>query len=246
MGLSVPYRNFSVTEGICSICKQEGRFKGNGTFGPLEEKATFFRDLRVRAMRGEILELGEILEQARQLGVSPSSLIMGSLQPILGMLVDHGDSASTCDKDHIAALSERILVQFEKELPSVKTSHPAQVVFAVTGPDDFTLAIRTLALILRMEGIIARCVVPNISVAQLIEICKEVRPKVLGISLSSEDDNPYLEQVLSSLTDIRPNLVTVGGLWVAEEKVQLDPSIYMVNPRDFEQLVDRIKAACAP
>jgi hypothetical protein len=97
-----------------------------------------------------------------------------------------------------------------------------------------------------MEGIIARCVVPNISVAQLIEICKEVRPKVLGISLSSEDDNPYLEQVLSSLTDIRPNLVTVGGLWVAEEKVQLDPSIYMVNPRDFEQLVDRIKAACAP
>jgi methanogenic corrinoid protein MtbC1 len=107
-----------------------------------------------------------------------------------------------------------------------------------------TIGIRMLSIILQIEGIYSYCITPSVPPEDLVKLCKEVRPDVLGISLFKESQSGYVEQVLTSLGADRPKLIAIGGYAVKASQFHLDPSIYISNPRNIDEVIARIKGAC--
>ncbi len=107
-----------------------------------------------------------------------------------------------------------------------------------------TIGIRMLSIILQLEGIYSHCITPSVPPEDLVKLCKEVRPDVLGISLFKEIQSGYVEQVLTSLGADRPKLIAIGGYAVKASQFHLDPSIYISNPRNIDEVIARIKGAC--
>ena len=246
MGESAPYDDFSWTDGICLSCKAEIKSKKVIDLSAMNHKIEFFRDLRIKAFKGEIINHIAMLKQAEQLHIQPGDVLIGVLQPILceiGNLFEQG-KISTIEEHRFSILAEKVLSHFEeKYLQALATSNPC-VILASADQNYHTIGVRILSLLLMAEGIRVMSIVPSVPAQDLARLCEETNPKVLGISIFAESQIDYVNSVLKLLSKNRPDLITVGGYYFKDKVIELDQNIYVPNPRDIKEVVSRFKSVC--
>ena len=248
IGESAPYDNFSWTDGICITCKRDGKAKQQEFSPEFEAKVRFFRLLRAEAVEGKKIDPMEILALAEKQGIAKIEIIVGLLQPILnelGILYSQG-KVSTVEEHQFSHTVEQILQQLESEFASKTKGKKEQVIFASANSNYHTIGLRMLTLAIQNKGIGVRCVTPSVPANDLIKLCVDIRPDVLGISLSLENQTSYVKEVLSGLGTSKPKLTAIGGPLLKQIDLQFDSSIYIANIRDHDEIIERIVSACTP
>ena len=247
MGESKPFDDFSWTDGICTSCKTDFENNKQAKTADFKKRLTFFRSLRTRAIEGQSIDHHAVVTEATHLGIDAADVLIGILQPILyeiGNLFAQ-NKISTIEEHRFSALTEKILDHFENEMPIKLKSSKVQVVLASADQNYHTIGIRMLTLLLQKEGLRVRSVVPSVPAADLVKLCKEIKPNALGISVFLDKQIEYVKEVFDALGADRPKLIAVGGSLNKSDALRLDSSIYTPNTRNIQDVVERIKLACA-
>lgn len=246
MGESPPFDDFSWTDGICAMCKDEEKGRRTIRLDSIAEKRAFFRGLRDQAIEGEDLNHLTVLKRADQLGLKTTDVLVGILQPILteiGCLFEQG-KISTVEEHRFSVLSDRILCEFENRIQPAEGTAQLDVLLANADGNYHTIGMRILALFLREAGLTVRTVYPSVPDADLVKICLKLRPTALGISIFSPEQMDYVKNVLSALAHEKPAFVAVGG---NASKNLLDPienQVFIAPPRELIITIEKFVAAC--
>lgn len=187
IGEKEPYERLEFTHGICDSCRQLGRQSDKTHLKNLKPIVDFYKSLKDRAVSSERLNLSEIIEESRQLGLSSLDTAIGILQPAL---IEMGtlfmQSKVTAAKEHaFTAFVDKMVTHLLASHTAMETMdvEKPEVLLACVDGNYHWLGLKLLELALLEEKIPTRLYIPSLPTAEIISLALELRPAVIGLSI---------------------------------------------------------------
>ncbi len=157
-----------------------------------------------------------IVERGARLGIRPTELLIGILQPSLHEIGRLWETARIqpaqearltrlCDE-----VLERMLIEQESRLPQPHEVHP--VILTVAQGNTHTLGVRMVAFTFREEGHDVRLFLSALGTEKLLDLCETIQPSIVGISVALETQMTYVDEIMRGLAERKiPAQVIAGG-----------------------------------
>jgi methanogenic corrinoid protein MtbC1 len=210
MGESEPLDRYELTHGICAACETGfARMYSDAT----RDAAMLFRRLVDAGSRGDPATAREFALEAAALGLGPSELLLGLVQPALYGIGERWERGEiTVEDEHrFTAWCETLYGCVEKVLP--KTGGGPRIVLACVEGNAHSLGVLLLAAHLR--GRDRDCVVlpPGLAAEALAEACAREGARIVGLSVSLDVQRAAAEAAGAALLALPdPPRVVFGGL----------------------------------
>lgn len=243
LGEVPPLERFDVTHGVCGPCTRERRFLDAGKVAGVQPIADLFGELRARARASRDVASSELLERALGLGVRPLDLLVGLLQPALyeiGDLWERGP-VSVAAEHRFSAAAQDVVGLVRQRLPAPSPDAPVRFLLVLAEDNAHTIGPSIVEVMLRTQGHHVVCVSPGLPGDEILALVATMRPRVLGVSVSSPSQLSSVRHVARGLEGLnaghRPRLVVGGFAVKAGLGVPTDPGYELVaDPSDLLSL----------
>lgn len=217
-GEKAPFDDHSLTHGICTSCLASAHLGDEDALGRLQPIIEFMGAMRAMARTGHHVSVATVVQYGRGLGMRPIDLLVGILQPALyelGKLWEQGTIGPSVEAS-FSAFSDELLTELERQQVQGPTSvRSAPVVLLNARRNLHTLGLRVTAFLLRERGIAALAITPTPAVDELTARLRVLSPAVVGVSLATDWQLPFLDEVLAAVATLSPRpRVVAGGMAV--------------------------------
>jgi len=222
LGEVEPLTKLAATHGVCAACEEHDAISDEEAIEHIQPIATFYKDMVLVAREDPNAPVDPeksataILERGARLGIRPTELLMGILQPSLHEIGRLWEAARIqpaqearltrlCDE-----VLERMLAEQETRLPQPHEVYP--VVLTVAEGNTHTLGVRMVAFAFREEGHDVRLLLSALPTEKLLDLCETIKPSIVGISVALETQMAYVHEVMRGLAEREiPAQVIAGG-----------------------------------
>jgi methanogenic corrinoid protein MtbC1 len=241
IGESEPRDDFRLTHGVCRGCKPKVRTFSQTDMQGIEPIRHFFHDLQASVMAKQKFDKSKILADSKKLGINPADLLAGVMQPLLyeiGRMYQEGKIPAVQEHQFSLMIRELIRdIQMNLVLDSAD-NHQVDVLLACVNGNYHEFGISLLDLHLRQAGLKVESLCPGIPADQLVSYAKQLNAKVIGLSVSMENqllDVGDVARVLSREPDYQPDLIAGG--FVIRATTPPIPGVTLFSG-SIEELVD--------
>ncbi len=225
LGESAPWEDFSSSHGLCTACERAGRLEDANAPARIRPVLELGAELVSIAERGLETEeasavAARLLARGRALGLRPSDLLLGMLQPAL-YVVGQRWAEGTLD----ASMEARLTVFCEGILDTlvVDQMHRSPPIagrtffLIVAEGNRHTLGLRIFGFVLRESGRDVRIVLDPQEPPWIARLAKAMDADVIGVSLADPSQIAYAGRVASELRAASTvTRVVVGGFGARE------------------------------
>lgn len=243
MGEKEPFNQFNLSHGICNSCQKIGRKNLEAKFDDILQLKNFSESLYEAGEKGEVNAADALVNLGLANGVRALDLLMGFVAP---MLYDVGNKwenggLTVAEEHNFTSVCEAIINVIElKQLQQqnvVQDQNPMVLLANIEGNHHY-LGIRIVSLWLHSLNISNYVLFPSVPIDKIYNLVLELRPKILGISLSMSDQFQAIQRLHTKIQIIpeaqRPQII-VGGFPI---KANLIPLISMNGLAYVKQISD--------
>ena len=154
LGESAPYDRLVVSHGLCGDCHATIEETRGEVSPKIHAIAEFFRDVLRRSLAGEHIEVDELIDRSRALGILPVDLVIGVIQPVLyelGRRFAAGEVPHTFERE-FTRTGAALMKHLAAERPPLPPSAP-RLLLGVSPGNQHQLGPLSYAMILAEEGI---------------------------------------------------------------------------------------------
>lgn len=218
LGEFEPLDEYGLSHGICGDCGAQGVIRHPDLVARIRPLAAFFDRVRQSSRAGWERPAAQVLAEAQALGIRPLELLTGIMQPALeeiGSLWRAGQVSVAMEHQFtrmVSTVMELISLQVD-EPPAPPPGRGTEFLLLNAEGNFHTLGVRTVELWLRARGRSALAVEPGLPVHEGVALVRDLRPRVVGISLSMAEQGEgalALAETLQELGASAPRVV-VGG-----------------------------------
>jgi len=214
LGEKAPFEDYSLTHGICAECVYRGTLRDHDAITRMQPIVDFYTDVANMARSGETVPVATVVRRGLALGMRPVDLLVGILQPTLyevGHLWESGLMTSSQEAS-FSSFCDAVMTELtrEQELLCPAVSAPLVLLLNAEG-NRHTLGLRMATFLLREGGLNAQTLVPTPSSAELAAVLADRRPAVVGVSLATNRQLPFLDAILTMVARHRPPPRVVAG-----------------------------------
>ena len=251
LGEVAPFDDYAMTHTICPECQASGAFLRKPSAN-LDAIRDFFARIALAGF-DRPLSARELVAEGAALGLAPLDLMLGILQPMLYELGDRWtrSEVSIAEEHRISALCSEVIqsiLEADDAAEALGRARPTHVLLVSADGNDHVLGIRILEVVLLRRQIPTVAVYPGLPVAEIVELARGLRPRVVGISAVTPEHVRVAQELADQLAGAggayHP-LVVVGGLALRGgiPGVVRPP---LVACRDLGDFVGLVSAAPAP
>lgn len=209
-GERAPYDQYTLTHGICATC--QAREITDEEILAMREISAFYGGVLESALAGQ--PVSDFIARGRALGLRSLDLLVGILQPVLyevGKAWERGTIATEVEA-RFSKLCDEVITTLDREL--VVTSG-RRIMLLAAHWNRHTLGLRMTAYRLRDAGFDVRVVAPTPPLDQLCSMIEAIEPEIVGVSVATEWQLGFLEELAAIIATsrLRPRIVA-GGLAV--------------------------------
>lgn len=214
-GEQPPLDDYEVTHGLCARCSAKGAPQDDEAIAAIRPLAAFYSRLRTQARAGTELPTGQVLSEARSLGVRPLDLLLGMVQPAL---YEIGDLWSRGEMS--VAMEHRFSANVQRIVDAIAEATPAppprrgdlDYLLVAADREQHTLGLRFVELFLREHGRSTFLVAPGLPAAEVLALVRSLEPRTLGLSVALPAHAAAVREISTALDGVpgRPRLI-VGG-----------------------------------
>lgn len=216
LGEREPLEDLSPTHGMCSDCATRDSEDEREAIRRIQPVLALHRDLLHVAERGDRDLFDDVIQRARTLGVRPTALLIGVLQPAM-YVVGQRWMAGTLDpptEARFTSFCESALDALELEQRERRPRTTGRcVLLGVAEGNTHAIGVRMVGFVLRERGFDARLMPTSPSIDWLARMCPLLRPRLVGFSVSHPDQLAFVER---ACVVVRANDATcevcVGGI----------------------------------
>jgi hypothetical protein len=248
MGESAPFDSYAITHGVCRNCVHLGRMSDRFYLQRIKAVVEFFTGLQGAVQAGRRVPAAAILAEGQRLGIRPTDLLVGIIQPLLAEMGDPSlhSQVPTEMQVEFTATCESLIKGVEGLLPKPADGPPDVLLVNAEGNRQ-TLGIRFVELLLRDAGVAAHAVISEMSAVQVIDLVERRRPQLIGISVTTNEQRRDLVDVVRRLEalseDLRPKVMLCsffGGAALREAPPEPELSACYLAPSSTLELLDRV------
>lgn len=182
----------------------------------------------------------EIVSEGLTIGLDPCDLLMGFLQPALyqvgklwsekSLLVAEEHEFTRFCRDFLRNLSQ------EKKLGQFQQRKDASIALFNANENHHSVALELLEVFLSLRGIPNYCLSPGLPTREIVALALQIRPRVLGVSVSDSAQIPQLREISQALAhhSFRGRLL-VGGFPIRNQ-VMIPEDSGFTPVRDIREL----------
>ena len=248
MGESAPFDSYAITHGVCRNCVHLGRMSDRFYLQRIKAVVEFFTGLQGAVQAGRRVPAAAILAEGQRLGIRPTDLLVGIMQPLLAEMGDPSvqSHVPTEMETEFTATCESLIKGVEGLL-SKPTDGPPDVLLVNAEGNRQTLGIRFVELLLRDAGVAAQAVTAAMSADQIVDLVERRRPQLIGISVATDEQRKDLVQVVRRLEalseEFRPKVILFsffGGAVLREAPPEPELSACYLAPSNTLEFLDRV------
>jgi hypothetical protein len=122
-----------------------------------------------------------ILEEARAMGLSTESILIGMLEPALYQagLDWQGGQLPVASEHRLTSWCDRVFSMLD---PGPRPSGPLDLLILQAPGNSHSLRPRFAAQVLRARGLSVEVVVPDLPLNEIVTVARELRPRFIGLS----------------------------------------------------------------
>jgi methanogenic corrinoid protein MtbC1 len=234
LGEIEPKKDLSLTHGVCVVCHP----KVKANFDLMAVKArpllNFFQSIKADMLARKNRNPKKLLAEALSLGIAPIDLIAGMMQPLLAEIAElQNEGCATIRQEHeFSVLLEGFFQEIENQM---KTSYHSDVLLACADGNYHIFGIRLIKEFLVQEGLSATCLYPSSPFNEIMMAAKDVKAKVVGISVSTQDQTNEILSKWKQLQDSEPSSIKLilGGIGLDPQSL---PKGVYAHPGTLEDL----------
>jgi methanogenic corrinoid protein MtbC1 len=216
IGESEPRDDFRLTHGVCRSCKPKAKTFSETDVRGIEPIRHFFQSMQASVMSKQKFDKSKILAESKILGIAPADLLAGVMQPLLyeiGRMYQEGKIPAV--QEHQFSMMIRELIRDIRMGMALESAENSQVdiLLACVNGNYHEFGISLLDLHLKQAGLKVESLCPGIPADQLVLYAKQLNAKVIGLSVSMENqllDVGDVARVLAREPDYHPDLIAGG------------------------------------
>lgn len=227
IGQREPYQNYSLTHGICDVCKKkfyQKDFKDDHVHN-IQPLISFYEELRSKAFIGAPIDSQSLFLEAKILKIKPADLLAGMVQPLLYEIGSRYENGTLqVYEEHLFSdftlnLINELKREYNLHLPF--NSSPEVLLFLANN-DHHEFGVRFLEVYLLQEGVKAKAILPSLPTDQILKLSQKLKPLVIGISITDPFEYDNLIDSLSIFKEWNetPSII-IGGQGITKREVQL-------------------------
>jgi methanogenic corrinoid protein MtbC1 len=228
LGEREPFDDHALTHGICRDCVARNALRDDEALERIKPIRNFYADVINITRASEPALVPLVVRRGLALNLRPVDLLMGILQPALyevGRLWESGqltfEQEASFTRFCEAALEELTMEQNR----SRSLSHRPRVLLLNAEGNLHTIGIRLAAFVLREEGHNVQALVSTPPMEDLPELLRAQRPALVGVSLSLEQQLPYLDGLMKIVATLPERPRVVAGGYLVRAGVTLPPEV---------------------
>jgi methanogenic corrinoid protein MtbC1 len=232
LGEIQPRLDHSITHGICPVCRAKFTSNEELSIEKLQPLVNFFRGLRNSVKLNNKIDVQEILLQARKLGIQPTDLLIGLIQPLLYEIgVLYTQNEITVEAEHCFSLFVNELIDTVRREFAVTISSQFQkfdVLLVCAEGNYHYLGARFLETLIQQEGISVFAAFPSLRTEDIIDLAIRSEVRVIGISLSLPDQLDAVFHIADKLNALgleSPPLIILGGMGLDSTSLRVPGTI---------------------
>jgi hypothetical protein len=238
-----PFDDYAMTHMICERCDSHVLAANEPDLAPQRVVAAYYGELRTLVRDGRIGDATRLLDQAPALGILPSDLVAGLIQPLIhwlsGFLSEATSPSMVRDySQKIAVFLEQLALRYP-ELDRFRNVDCPRVLL-VAAPGDLGWVGDLMAeLTLAAYAVSSRVVPFDGDVWAILSQIRQHQPQCLGFGISSEHQVLALESVVERLREepsLSPIMMLVGGLPI-RMGFTIDPKLGVYHCRSAMDIV---------
>ena len=188
IGEREPLARYEVTHGICPRCE-----KNVDTY--VSQRSTLvardlFSELTRIGTSGDLSQCDRFVRSALGAGLRPSEILIGLLHPALGQIGERWERGEIGirDEHQFTAFAARVLELVP--IPDSKPTGAGSIVLAMPEGNQHDLGIRMLQRVALERGHACVAFHPGLPDGEIVRIANDLRPSVLGLSVSMREAIP--------------------------------------------------------
>lgn len=212
VGERAPFDDYSLTHGICADCR----------VGPFDDAENLERVMPIIEFHAEIRELSrgmrvlssqQVIERGLALGLRPTDLLLGILQPVLyelGQLWDRGE-ITTEQEAEFTRFCTTTIAEIER---SIAIAPSRESVLLFNAPNNLhVIGLHVAGAMMRHRGYDVTVLDPTPPLDELIELIRTRRPAIVGVSVAAGWQLPLLDTLVEAVAALEPRpRIVAGGL----------------------------------
>ncbi|MGC4069581.1 MAG: hypothetical protein QM784_33980 [Polyangiaceae bacterium] len=214
-----PFDDYSMTHMICERCDSHALAANEPDLAPQREVAAYYGELRTLVREGRIDDATLLLDQAPGLGIVPSDLVAGLVQPLVhwlsGFLSETSLPAILRDyTGKMAVFLEQLALRYP-ELERFRNVDSPRVLLVAAAGEFGWVGDLMAELTLAAHAVSSRVVSFDGDVWAILTQIRQCQPQCLGFGVSSEDQLLAIEGLVERLREepsLLPMMMLVGGL----------------------------------
>ncbi len=257
MGESEPRSNLNLTHGICPKCKSASHGELDSLAVAAQPLIEFFSSLRRDLLVGQNPNPITLLKKAKEIGISPTDLVAGVMQPLLDEIANlqKAGNATIQHEHEFSKVVDGVLHEIHRakeETASYLSSDHADVLLACYDGNYHVFGVRLIAEYLTQAGISTKCLFPSSPFSEIIAAARSASASVIGISVySGEQAGRLLDEWRDSLASEQvsahgpylPSLLIGGPGTLKFTSLPERVHIHSGSLIELRQLVDRLLSA---
>ncbi len=250
LGEFEPRNDYQLSHGICPSCKARLHTHGADLISRSKILKGFFTSIRSDLLERKNREPNLLLQQAREIGVTPLNLLAGAMQPLLYEIAQLQASGqlSIQHEHEFSLMIEGIFHEIKKERSDMfdsKLPESRKILIACADGNYHSFGPRLIQESLLEDGFSVTCIFPSLPFEDIIAASNNISAHIIGISVATEAQT---EDILSRWTNyMKTNSpknsrhLILGGLGISQDRKEL-PVHTSVHPGSLSQLKILIEA----
>jgi methanogenic corrinoid protein MtbC1 len=214
LGEKAPLNDHSLTHGICSFCIARDGVSDADAIERVRPIVAFLNDLMRTVRSGEELLVSAVVARGFALGLRPADLLVGILQPSLyevGRLWEVGQLTPR-QEAVFSSFCEGVIVELTAEQRRRGPPVGARSLVLLTAPGNrHRLGPRMVTFLLREHWVNAEFLEETPPPDELLALLEARRPALVGASLASSLDVPYLDVLVPLVGSLSPRPRVLAG-----------------------------------
>jgi methanogenic corrinoid protein MtbC1 len=242
IGEREPLTNYRLTHGICDACEKAVHeyVAGRSTLLARELLA----ELTQLGARGDLTECDRFVRSALGAGIRPSEILIGLLHPALGEIGEQWErgEVDVRDEHRFTAFASRVLQLVP--LPHVSTTVRPSIVLAMMEGNQHDLGIQMLQRLALERGHPCLAVHPGLPDDDIVGMAKDLRPAMLGLSVSMPAAVPAAARLHGRIEDATAGATRVvlgGNAFRRSDPLPLPEGVRVLRSiDDFQLAIDAL------
>jgi methanogenic corrinoid protein MtbC1 len=210
-----PFDNYALTHSICRDCLRRGVVRDPTHVAGIRPIVAYYDALRRAAGDGDVARAGELLDQGLGLGLRPTDLALGILQPLLHRIgTEWAAGRATVAEEHrfTAFCTAMIALLFDRrrEMAHCRGSANPHALLVPADGNYHVLGTLFVEFCLMVSGVPNYAVVPGLPVTEVARLASTLNPAVIGISVAE----------ISQLAPVRDLAMLARG-WPPERRPRI-------------------------